>query len=57
MCLCIFILLQQPKDPVYYRVGTPEQGFPGLGNYEKERQEHNSERQKEYNNLLQKVAL
>jgi hypothetical protein len=45
----------QPKEPVYYRVGTPEQGFPGLGEYERQRQEKNIVRQKEYNEMLKKV--
>lgn len=52
-----FFYCMQPKDPVYYRVGTPEQGFPGLGGYEKQRQEQSIIRQKEYNDLLRKVPL
>ncbi|XP_060551910.1 trichohyalin-like isoform X26 [Ruditapes philippinarum] len=49
-------LVQQdkPKEPVYYRVGTPEQGFPGLGEYERQRQDKNIARQKEYNEMLKK---
>ncbi|KAL4235723.1 hypothetical protein ACF0H5_004115 [Mactra antiquata] len=45
---------EKPSEPVYYRVGTPEQGFPGLGSYAKQRQENNVVRQKEYNALLRK---
>ncbi|XP_052775512.1 trichohyalin-like isoform X33 [Mya arenaria] len=45
---------QMPHDRVYYRVGTPEQGFPTLGSYEKQRQDQNLVRQKEYNDFLRK---
>ncbi|KAH3831543.1 hypothetical protein DPMN_104813 [Dreissena polymorpha] len=44
----------EPSDPVYYRVGTPEQGFPNIGGYEKQRHEQNLVRQKEYNEHLKK---
>ncbi|XP_053394542.1 uncharacterized protein LOC123524695 isoform X7 [Mercenaria mercenaria] len=50
-------LVQQdkPTDRVYYRVGTPEQGFPaGFGEYEKQRRENNLIRQKDYNDMIKK---
>ncbi|KAH3831544.1 hypothetical protein DPMN_104814 [Dreissena polymorpha] len=45
---------EKPSDPVYYRVGTPEQGFPNIGGYENQRHEQNLVRQKEYNEHLKK---
>ncbi|XP_053394570.1 uncharacterized protein LOC123524695 isoform X35 [Mercenaria mercenaria] len=46
---------EEPTDRVYYRVGTPEQGFPaGFGEYEKQRRENNLIRQKDYNDMIKK---
>ena len=49
--------VSQPSDPVYYRVGTPEQGLRGLGQYENQRQEMNVNRQREYNDFLREVVF